>query len=44
MEELLVYVILLYLEWEADIKKSIIYVKSHIEYENLLIKSGFWEG
>ncbi len=26
---------LLYLEWETDIKKAIIYVRTHIDYKNL---------
>ena len=26
---------LLYLEWEADLKEAIIYVRTHIDYENL---------
>ena len=26
---------LLYLEWETDIKKAIIYVRTHIDYNNL---------
>ena len=29
---------LLYLEWETDIKKSIIYVRTHIDYNNLDIE------
>lgn len=29
---------LLYLEWETDIKKAIIYVRSHIDYKNLDIE------
>ena len=26
---------LLYLEWETDLKKAIIYVRTHIDYKNL---------
>ena len=29
---------LLYLEWETDIKKSIIYVRTHIDHDNLDIE------
>lgn len=29
---------LLYLEWETDIKKAIIYVRTHIDYKNLDIE------
>ena len=29
---------LLYLEWETDIKKAIIYVRTHIDYNNLDIE------
>ena len=26
---------LLYLEWETDIRKAVIYIKTHIDYNNL---------
>ena len=29
---------LLYLEWESDIKKAIIYVRTHIDYKNLVLE------
>ena len=29
---------LLYLEWETDLKKAIIYVRTHIDYKNLDIE------
>ena len=29
------YAILLYLEWETDIKKAVIYIRTHIDYNSL---------